>query len=79
MIQIPRRFKHIQALERRFKYLQNLENRLAEEAARLIQEAKSLPHSAVRDQMIRKARQADIGSRINEWRHPPATPTELDR
>jgi hypothetical protein len=71
MIQIRRRFQRIQVLERRFRYLQNLENRLAEETGRLIQEAKSLPHGAVRDQMTRKARQADIGSRINEWRHPP--------
>ena len=56
---------------RRFKETQSLEERLAKEATRLRAEAKLLPPSAVRDGMIRKARQAEIGSRINEWLTSP--------
>ena len=52
---------------RRFKQTQSLEARLAEKAKRLREEAKLLPPSAKRDEMIRKARQAEIGSHLTEW------------
>ena len=52
-------------LRRRFKQTQSLEARLAEEAKRLRDEAKMLPHSAERDEMIRKARQAETASHMN--------------
>jgi hypothetical protein len=52
---------------RRFKQTQSLEERLAEEAKRLRAEAKLLPPGAARDEMIRKARQAETGSHMTEW------------
>nr|WP_246821005.1 hypothetical protein [Bradyrhizobium iriomotense] len=61
---------------RRFKQIQSLEERLSEQAKRLRAEAKLLPPGAARDQMIRKARQAETASHMNEWltspgRRPP--------
>jgi hypothetical protein len=56
---------------RRFKQTQSLEERLSEEAKRLRAEAKSLPHGAVREALLRKARQAETASRINEWLSSP--------
>ena len=49
----------------------SLEERLSEEAKRLRAEAKFLPPGAQRDALIRKARQAEIASRINEWLTSP--------
>jgi hypothetical protein len=56
---------------RRFKQTQSLEERLAEEAKSLRAEAKLLPPGAARDEMIRKARQAETGSRMTEWLTSP--------
>jgi hypothetical protein len=56
---------------RRFKHAQSLEERLAEEAKRLRAEAKLLPPGAERDALIRKARQAEIASHMNEWLTSP--------
>jgi hypothetical protein len=62
---------------RRFNPTQSLEERLAEEAKRLRAEAKLLPPGARREQTIRKARQAETGSRISEWlRSPGLRPPE---
>lgn len=53
------------------------ETRLAEEAKRLREEAKSLPHGSAREDMIRKARQAETGSHMSEWlRSPGLRPPE---
>jgi hypothetical protein len=54
-------------LRRRFKQTQSLEVRLAEEAQRLREEAKLLPPGALREELIRKARHAETGSRLTEW------------
>jgi hypothetical protein len=56
---------------RRFRPNQPLEERLAEEAKRLKAEAKLLPPSARREELIRRARQAETGSRISEWLSSP--------
>jgi hypothetical protein len=56
---------------RRFKQTQPLEARLTEEAKRLRDEAKSLPPGAEREQLIRKARQAETASHMNEWLTSP--------
>ncbi|MGY4622806.1 hypothetical protein [Bradyrhizobium sp. USDA 4486] len=56
---------------RRFKQTQSLEERLAEEAKRLREEAKLLPHGPAREQIIRKARQCDTGSHMSEWLQSP--------
>ena len=56
---------------RRFNQTQLLEERLAEEAKRLRAEAKLLPPGAIRDEMIRRARQAETGSHMSEWLRSP--------
>jgi hypothetical protein len=50
---------------RRFNRTQSLEERLAKE--RLRAEAILLPSGAIRDEMIRRARQAETGSHMSEW------------
>ena len=61
----------------RFKQTQSLEERLAEEAKRLRAEAKLLPPGAARDELIRRARQAETGSHMSEWlRSPGLRPPE---
>jgi hypothetical protein len=56
---------------RRFKQTQSLEERLAKEAKRLRAEAKLLPPGAARDELIRRARQAETGSHMSEWLRSP--------
>ena len=56
---------------RRFKQTISLEERLAEEARRLREEAESLPHGPVRDEALRRARQAETGSHMSEWLRSP--------
>ena len=56
---------------RRFKQSQNLEERLAEEAKRLREEAKLLPPGAVREEVLRKARQCEAGSHASDWLRSP--------
>jgi hypothetical protein len=64
-------------MERRRRFNPTQEERLAEEAKRLRAEAKLLPPGAGREQTIRKARQAETGSRISEWlRSPGLRPPE---
>lgn len=49
----------------------SFEDRLANEAARLRQQAGSLPAGTERELLLRKARQAETASRINEWLSSP--------
>jgi hypothetical protein len=56
---------------RRFKQIQSLEERLAEEAKRLREQAKLLKPGILRDELLRKARQAETGSRMSEWLRSP--------
>ena len=56
---------------RRFKQIHSLEARLAEEAKRLREKARSLPPGAVREEILRKARQAETGSHMTEWLTSP--------
>lgn len=56
---------------RRVKQTQDLENRLADEAKRLRQEAKLLPHGTAREVLLRKARQAETGAHMSEWLRSP--------
>ena len=56
---------------RRFKQIHSLEARLAEEARRLREKARSLPPGAVREEILRKARQAETGSHMTEWLTSP--------
>jgi hypothetical protein len=56
---------------RRLKQTQSLNDRLAEHAKKLRAEANSLRPGPDRDQMIRKARQAETGSHLSEWLNSP--------
>ncbi|WP_259221578.1 hypothetical protein [Bradyrhizobium japonicum] len=56
---------------RRLKQTTSLEDRLAAEAKRLREAAESLPPGIERDHAIRKARQAETGSHINDWLRSP--------
>ena len=58
-------------LARLIRPISSLEERLAEEARRLRTEAKLLPPGAVRDALIRKARQCETGSHVSEWLRSP--------
>ena len=56
---------------RRIKQTHTLEQRLSDEAKRLREEAKGMPRGAARDAMIRKARQTEIASHLNDWLQSP--------
>lgn len=56
---------------RRLKQNVSLEDRLAEEARRFREEAELLPHGPVRDEALRRARQAETGSHMSEWLRSP--------
>jgi hypothetical protein len=49
----------------------SFEDRLASEAVRLREKAGSLPAGIERELLLRKARQAETASRINEWLSSP--------
>lgn len=54
-----------------FKPTETPEQRLAEEARRLREQAKLLGSGAAREALLRKARQAETASHINEWLASP--------
>jgi len=56
---------------RRFKQLLSLNERLEQEAARLRAEAEKLPPGPERDEHLRKARQAETASHVDEWLSSP--------
>jgi hypothetical protein len=56
---------------RRFKQILSFPDRLAQKAERLREEAKKMPHGKEREELLRKARQADTALRINDWLSSP--------
>ena len=56
---------------RRLKEHRTLEERLTEEAVRLREQAKTLPHGMEREQLLRRARQCETGSYLSEWLRSP--------
>jgi hypothetical protein len=59
-------------LRRRVKHTLTFEERLAEEARRFREEAERLPiGSNARNLLLRRARQAETASHINEWLRSP--------
>jgi hypothetical protein len=56
---------------RRFKQVKTLVERLADEAKRLREEAKSLPPGIERDRLVRKARQDEVALHVTEWLKSP--------
>jgi hypothetical protein len=61
----------MQQQRRRFKQAESLEERLAAEAIRLREEARLLPPGAVREEVLRKARQTETASHMTEWLSSP--------
>ncbi|WP_082813659.1 hypothetical protein [Bradyrhizobium sp. DOA1] len=49
----------------------SLEERLAAEAIRLREQAKGTPPGIAREELLRKARQAETGSHMSEWLRSP--------
>jgi hypothetical protein len=58
-------------MRRRFKQTETLEQRLSEEVAKLRKEAQSAPPGIERERLIRRARQAETASQMNEWLSSP--------
>jgi hypothetical protein len=56
---------------RRLKQITSLEERLAEWAETARQLAKKLPPGPERNDLLRKARQAETGSHLTEWIRSP--------
>jgi transposase len=52
---------------RRTKPTESLDERLAQQARQIKEWAKALPSGKERQEMIRKARQAETALRINQW------------
>jgi len=52
---------------RRFKNMLTFPDRLAKEAKRFRQEAETKPPGQERDELLRKARQAETAAQIDQW------------
>jgi hypothetical protein len=58
-------------IRKRIKHIASFEERLAFEAERLRARAKQFQPGLRRDELLRKARQAETASHINEWLTSP--------
>ena len=58
-------------MRRRFKQTLSLKDRLAVEAQRLRDEARTLPLGAKRDRLMRRARQLETAASIDQWLSSP--------
>jgi hypothetical protein len=56
---------------RRFKHILTFPERLSAEAMRLREQAETMPRGNERDGLLRKARQAETASHIDEWLSSP--------
>lgn len=56
---------------RRFKQSESLKDRLASFAKDALCKARHLPSGPERDELLKKARQADAASRIDQWASSP--------
>lgn len=55
----------------RSKHETSFHDRLTETAQRLREEANKVPHGTARDLLLRRARQADTASHIDDWLSSP--------
>ena len=62
----------VMTTRRRVKQITSLEQRLADQAKRLREKAKLLPHGATRDTLIRKARETEAAVHMSDWLHAPS-------
>ncbi|SFI47290.1 hypothetical protein [Bradyrhizobium sp. Gha] len=60
---------------RRFKQTKTLHERLAEEAAQLREEARTLAPGRRRETLLRRARQDETAMQIDAWLHSPGLRT----
>ncbi|MBR0915439.1 hypothetical protein JQ589_36670 [Bradyrhizobium japonicum] len=58
----------------RVKQTRSLEERMAEQAAKLKAMAEQLPAGAEREAILKRARLAETGARINDWLGSPGLP-----
>jgi hypothetical protein len=56
---------------RRFRNILSFPDRLKQEAERLREEAKNIPHGMERDALLKKAREADTAAHMDEWLSSP--------
>lgn len=56
---------------RRFKQIDPLDKRLSEEVERLRKEARGTPPGVAREQILRRARQAETAAKMSEWLSSP--------
>ncbi|HEX5233648.1 MAG TPA: hypothetical protein VFW56_15510 [Bradyrhizobium sp.] len=58
---------------KRIRQIASFEDRLAAEANRLREQAKTLQPGVRREELIRKARQAETAAHISEWLSSPSS------
>jgi hypothetical protein len=58
-------------MKRRWSTSQTFEGRIAAEKARLEAQVANVPHGPTRDAMLRKIRQLETASHVNEWLTSP--------
>ena len=63
--------EHAMKKRRRFKQTETLQERLRKFAADIREQASQMPPSAERDQLVKKARQADTAAHLDEWMSSP--------
>ncbi|SFJ72323.1 hypothetical protein [Bradyrhizobium sp. Gha] len=56
---------------RRVKQTRSLEERMAQQAAKLKDEANQLPAGAEREALLKRARIAEIGAQLSDWLTSP--------
>jgi hypothetical protein len=56
---------------RRFKQVNSLKDRLMQEAESLRQQAQQMPPGVRRDELLRKAREAETAARVDDWLASP--------
>jgi hypothetical protein len=56
---------------RRFKQITSLKDRLNQEAESLRKQAQEMPAGVRRDELLRKARQAELAARVDDWLASP--------
>ncbi|MCK1280616.1 MULTISPECIES: hypothetical protein [Bradyrhizobium] len=59
------------AERRRFKQIESLEERLAAEAGRLREQAKTTLPGIEREHLLQRIRQCETGSHMSEWLNSP--------
>jgi hypothetical protein len=56
---------------RRFKQIESLQERLAAFAKVALSQASTLPDGSEREELLKKARRADVAAHIDEWANSP--------